>query len=427
MTDKIREIDQQSFDEEAGSAKRAIVDFYSTECPPCEALASKYDGLSALFGDDIVFLKIFRQGNRELALRLGVTSSPTLLFYEDGKEAGGRLSGGIRRSQILDRIAKMIRPERFQALMSEVKPVTTECDVAILGGGPAGLAAGIYLAQAKLATIVVDTSLPGGYVATTHTVSNYPGFSEPLGGYALSHNFVEQAKRCGVSMRPAADVSDVDYGNKTFTVNGYETIRAKRLVLATGSSPRPLGLPGEKEYRGNGISYCSTCDAKYYEGKDVVVIGGGNSAVEESLFIAKYAASITVVHQFAALQANKLAQEKAFANGKIRFLFEHEPREFARRAPMDMEVTVENLKTGERSGIKTNGVFVFVGFVPNIPGNDGIMEKDRFGYIVTDEEMRTNLDGVYAIGDIRSKSYRQITTAVADGTIAAISISKDLN
>jgi thioredoxin reductase (NADPH) len=427
MTDKIREIDQQVFDEEILRPGCVIMDFYSTECPPCEALASKFDGLSEVFGDDIGFYKIFRQENRDLATRLGVTSSPTLFFYENGKEIGGRLSGGIRRRQIEERISTMIPPDRFRELMKGVKPVVTECDVLVLGGGPAGLAAGIYLSQAKLSTIVVDASLPGGYVATTHSVSNYPGFPDPLDGYALSHGFVEHAKHSGVSMRPAVDVSEVDFRNRTLLVDGHETIRAKKLVLATGSSPKPLGLPGEKEYRGNGISYCATCDAKYYEGKEVVVIGGGNSAIEESLFIARYASRITIVHQFPGLQANKLAQEKAFANPKINFLFEHEPREFVRHEAMDMEVVVENLKTKELSRLETNGVFVFAGFVPNIPGEDGSFAKDRFGYLVTDDEMRTNLKDVYAIGDLRSKSYRQITTAVSDGTIAAISISKELN
>jgi thioredoxin reductase (NADPH) len=426
MTENIREISAQSFEKEIGGTKPAILDFFSTECPPCEALASKYDALSRVYGNDISFLKIFRQENRELATKLGVTSSPTLLFYTNGKESLPRLSGGIRRSEIAEHISKMIPARRYIELSSSISKTETECDVLILGGGPAGLAAAIYLAQARLSVIVSDTSLPGGYVATTHLVSNYPGFADPPGGYMLSHAFVEQAKKAGAGMRPAVDISDIDFDKKTVRVDGIETITAKKIIVAAGSSPKPLGLPGEKEYRGNGISYCATCDAKYFDGKDVIVIGGGNSAIEESLFIARYAKSITIIHQFAELQANKLAQERAFSDGKISFLFEHEPREFIKHGHMDMEVEAENLATNLRIRLRTNGIFIFAGFIPNIPRNTQQFVTDQYGYILTDEDMRTNIPDVYAIGDIRSKKYRQITTAVSDGTIAAIAISKEL-
>ncbi len=236
----------------------------------------------------------------------------------------------------------------------------------------------------------------------------------------------EQAKKAGVTLRAAAEISLVDLVKKEVVLDGFETIRARTIVVATGSSPRPLGIPGENEYRGRGISYCATCDAKYYEGKDVIVIGGGNSAVEESLFIARFARTVTIVHQFAQLQANKEAQKQALANDRIRFLLEHEPRAFIKHGDMDMEVEVENLKTGQRSGIRAHGVFVFVGFNPNVSAFKDALEYDAWGYVKTDEQMRTNVPGIYAAGDVRSKPYRQITTATADGTVAAISISKEL-
>ncbi len=426
MSGKIKEIDASQFESEVLKADRAVVDFYSTECPPCEALASKYEGLSELYGDDIKFIKIFRQGNRELAEHLGVTGSPTVLFYRGGKPVGERLTGGVKRASLMKNLDELLSPERAKELRSGIRQKRTDCDVLILGGGPAGLTAGIYLAQARLDTVIVDTALPGGYVATTHQVSNYPGFVEPIAGYMLAHTMSEQAKKAGVKFRSAVDVSDIDFEKKEILIDGVERIRGKKIVIATGSTPRPLGLKGEKEYRGNGISYCSTCDAKYFSDRDVVVIGGGNSAIEESLFIAKFAKTITVVHQFAELQANKLAQEKAFAEKKIRFLFEHEPREFIRHGSMDMEVVVEELRTGNRKSLRTNGVFIFVGFVPNIGEFKEAFTLDKWGYIVTDDEMRTNIKDVYAVGDVRTKSYRQITTAIADGTIAAISIAKEL-
>lgn len=423
MTGKITEIDQEQFDEIVGENKRVVVDFYSTECPPCEALASKYDGLSTIYGDDITFVKVFRQGNKALAGKLGVTSSPTLLFYEDGRLKDVRLSGGVKRSAIAQQLDGMLDADTARELKNRNKPVDTTCDVMILGGGPAGLTAGIYLAQAKVHTIVVDTALPGGYVASTHTVSNYPGFIEPQNGYMLSHFISEQAKHNGVDFRSAVDVSEIDLEKKELLVDGYERIHAKKIILATGTRPRALGIPGEIEYRGQGISYCATCDGKYFEGKDIVVIGGGNSAVEESIFLAKFANKITMVHQFDKLQANKLAQEKLASLDNVEFLFSHEPREFVKNAHMYMSVEVEDLKTGERKKLETNGVFIFAGFEPNLGMVREGFAKDKYGFITTGENMETDIEGVYAIGDLRSKSYRQITTAVADGTIAAIDIT----
>lgn len=426
MAGKIKEIQATQYEKEVLQADKAVVDFYSTECPPCEALASKYEDLSNLYGDDIRFFKIFRQENRELAESLEVSGSPTVLFYNKGEVAGDKLTGGIKRAEIAANLDALLPADRAKKIAESIKPVQTETQVIIMGGGPAGLTAGLYLAQAHIDTILIDTALPGGYVSTTHQVSNYPGFIEPQPGYMLAHYMSEQAKQAGIKLRAAADVTSVDLGQKEVVIDGFETIKAQKIIIATGSSPKPLGVEGEVEHRGNGISYCATCDAKYYEDKEVIVVGGGNSAIEEALFIAKFAKNLTVVHQFAELQANREAQKKAFAEKKISFLFEHEPRAFKRHGNMDMEVVVEELKTGSRKGLRANGVFVFVGFIPNLSQFNGRLKLDQWGYVDTDEEMRTNIPDVYAVGDVRTKAYRQITTAVADGTIAAISISKEL-
>ncbi|MBI9101458.1 MAG: FAD-dependent oxidoreductase [Spirochaetales bacterium] len=426
MAGKIKEIKAEEYQTEVLNKELAVVDFYSTECPPCEALASKYEALSQIYGDDIHFIKIFRQGSRELAEKLDVTGSPTLLFYKNGELTGDKLSGGVLRSDIMRNLDELVGSVKAAELHKKIKPVETETDVVILGGGPAGLTAGIYLAQAHLKTIIVDPALPGGYVATTHMVSNYPGFIDPQPGFMLSHFMGEQAKANGVEFRAAVEVNNVDLDCKCVKVDGFETIKARKIIVATGSKPRPLGVPGEVEYRGNGISYCATCDAKYFDNKEVIVIGGGNSAIEEALFIAKFASKITIVHQFDHLQANKEAQEKVFNNPKINILFEHEPREFKKNGTMDMSVMVEELKTGKKKELKTNGIFVFVGFIPNIETFGDKLKVDQWGYIETDLEMRTNLDGIYAAGDVVSKRYRQITTAVSDGTIAAIAAGKEL-
>ena len=426
MTKFIKEITAEEYQREVLEAPRAIVDFYSTECPPCEALASKYDALSEIYGQFIPFIKIFRQGNRELATNLDVTGSPTVLFYKEGKLVGDKLTGGVKRSDLMRNIEALLTPSEIEAARKKIVPVETKTDVLILGGGPAGLTAGIYLAQAHVKTILVDTALPGGYVATTHQVSNYPGFIEAQQGFMLSHYMSEQAKANGVEFRAAVEVNSVDLEGRTVTIDGVETIQAKRVVIATGSRPRPLGLPGENEYRGNGISYCATCDAKYFEGKEVVVIGGGNSAVEETLFIAKFAKKITMVHQFDHFQANKVAQQELKKLANVEVLFEHEPREFKKYGTMDMGVVVEDLKTKERKELRTHGIFVFVGFLPNIEMFKEGLELDQWGYLMTNGDMETNIKGVYAVGDVKTKQYRQITTAVADGTIAAIAISKGL-
>ncbi len=421
----MQEITSKEYNDVINSGGPVVVDFYSTECPPCEALAPKLESLENLFSDDIRFVKIFRQGNRDLSEALGVKSSPTLLFYEGGKEVCQRIAGGIKRSDIIREIGHLIGRVKVEKKLSGMEPVFTETDVAILGAGPGGLTAGLYLCQAKINTTLIDVALPGGYMATTHMISNYPGFIEPQPGFMLSHNMSEQTKRCGTIYKVAVDVTKVDLVKKEIVIDDYETIKAKKIVIATGTTPRKLNIPGEQEFMGKGISYCATCDAKYFEGKEVVIIGGGNSAIEESAFISKFASGITIVHQFDTLQANKMAQEKAFSNPAISFMFEHEPRSFSSRGDK-MEVEVEDLKTGNRKTLVTDGVFVFIGLRANLSVFNDELELDQWGYVKVNEDMQTSIKGVYSVGDINSKKYRQITTAVADGTIAAIAITKEI-
>ncbi|MBI5486362.1 MAG: FAD-dependent oxidoreductase [Deltaproteobacteria bacterium] len=427
MTERTLQIEADRFSETVLCSDRpVVVDFFSTECPPCEALAAKFEPLAETYGADVRFVKIFRQGNRALAERLGVTSSPTLLFYRDGLPVGDRLTGAVKRADLERNLQALLAPERAVELAGRVARKSTDCDVLIVGAGPAGLTAGIYAAQARLRTIAIDRALPGGNLALTHQVSNFPGFVEPQPGYALAHAMSEQARRAGVEFRSAADLTRVDLYAREVEVDGVETIRARKIVVATGSSPRPLGVGGEREYRGRGVSYCATCDAKYYPDKHVVVIGGGNSAIEESLFIARFAARITVVHQFDKLQANRVAQEAAFANPKIEFLFRHEPREFVARGNTVGEVVVEDLRTHERKRIACDGVFVFAGMQPNLEAFGGAFELDEWGYVRVQADMRTSVPDVFAAGDVRSKPFRQMTTAVSDGTIAAMAIAREL-
>lgn len=420
------EIAAKDFKKEVLNGGKVVVDFYSSECPPCEALAPKFENLAGIYGEEIKFVKIFRQENRELAESLDITGSPTVIFYNNGELVGEKLSGGIKRSALIDNLNSLISKEKAEQIMENIKPTVSEYDTLILGGGPGGLTAGLYLCQARINTVLVDIMLPGGQVSTTHKVSNYPGFIDPQPGYMLAHYMAEQTKICGTKYKVAVDVTSLDLQNKTIVVDAFETIKAKKIIIGTGASPRYLNIPGERELKGNGISYCATCDAKYFVDKEVIIIGGGNTAIEEAEFISKFAGKITIIHQFDKLQANKEAQEKAFANPKIEFVFDTEPRAFEKNGNR-IRVATENLKTGELKTLEADGTFVFVGMRPNTDLIKDEIEKDKYGYLDANEDMMTSIDGVYAVGDVRSKKYRQITTAVADGTIAAISVTRELD
>ncbi|MDD3322892.1 MAG: FAD-dependent oxidoreductase [Paludibacter sp.] len=422
----MKEINAADFQQEVLNGGKVVLDFYSTECPPCEALAPKFEAMAELYGEKIKFLKIFRQANKELATSLGISGSPTLVFFDNGQKILDTISGGIKKAEIVERLDKMISPDEVKAIKANQKKTVSEYDVAILGGGPAGLTAGMYLGQAKIKTVLIDPALPGGYMGITHQVSNYPGFEKPQPGFMLAHYMSEQAKQTGIDFKVAVDITSVDLAKKEIVIDELETIKAKKIIIGTGTTPNTMNAPGESEYKGKGISYCATCDAKYFVDKEVTVIGGGNSAVEEAMFITKFASKVTMIHQFDKLTANQTAIEQLQANEKIVVLYEHEPRKFEKRGDK-MVATLEDLKTKEVKELVSDGVFVFIGFKSNISVlGETLPEMDKWGYIKTNEDMQTNLPDVYAIGDIISKKYRQITTAVADGTIAAITISKEL-
>jgi thioredoxin reductase (NADPH) len=245
----MKEITHKEFDQEVINGGKVVVDFYSTECPPCEALAPKFESLSELYGEEIKFVKIFRQENRDLAESLDINGSPTVIFYDNGKLVGDKLAGGIKRSELIENLNKLIPEDHVRKIKQKIHPKVSEYDVLILGGGPAGLTAGLYLCQARIKAALVDIQLPGGQISTTHKISNYPGFIEPQPGYMLAHYMSEQTKICGTKYKVAVDVAKVDLKNKEIVVDEYETIKAKKIVLATGASPRYLNVPGEREYK----------------------------------------------------------------------------------------------------------------------------------------------------------------------------------
>jgi len=398
-----------------------VVDFFSTECPPCEALHPKFEFFADLYGAEVKFYRIFRQGNKELALKLGVKGSPTLLFYKDGVEVAPRLSGAIKKSVIKQTLLSYYNlPDKTSGMERK----NYDYELVIIGGGPAGLTAALYAGRAKLKTLIIDQALPGGQVNLTHMVANYPGTGAEINGYALMEKMSNQVKTNNVDIFAASEILEIDLKNKKIIVDDDKIVNSKAIILATGAKPRELGLKGEKEFFGKGISYCATCDGKFYEGKNIYVIGGGNSAVEESIFLTQFVNKITIIHQFDVFQANKTASDELLKNPKVNVLWSCEPRAFLGDDKFE-KLEIEDLKTGERKILaEGDGIFVFVGYVPQTELFKDQIKLDKWGYVETDETLKTNIDGVFVAGDVRSKQYRQITTAVSDGTVAALNAQK---
>lgn len=301
-------------------------------------------------------------------------------------------------------------------------------DVIIIGAGPAGLAAGLYAGRARLSTLMIEKAKEGGQIVQTAEIENYPGGLEEESGPTLIDRMSTQAEKFGTE-KVIDTVISVELQGDVKTIRCQkETYRAKTVIIATGAHPVPIGCPGEKEFTGKGVSYCATCDAAFFEDFEVYVVGGGDSAVEEAMYLTKFARKVTVIHRRDELRAAKSIQEKAFANPKMDFLWNSTVKELKGEGLLQ-SMTVENVKTGERKEIKadeedgTFGVFVFIGFKPVSELFDGKVEMVN-GYIKTDDDMKTNLPGVFAAGDIRVKSLRQVVTAVSDGAIAAVQAGK---
>lgn len=296
-------------------------------------------------------------------------------------------------------------------------------DVIILGAGPAGLSAGIYASRAKLKTLILNEGTIGGQVILTHEIANYPGV-ETIQGFQLINIMKKQAKDFGCIIKANLTVKNLNLSSKIKEIetDSGEIFKSKTIILATGGKPRYLNIPGEDEFKGRGVSYCATCDGEFFTGKEVVVVGGGNSALEESVSLAKYASKITIVHQFDHFQALPYYVEMAKKNPKINFKLNSELREIEGEMSVK-KVKIEDLSTKRLSELNADGVFVFIGYVANVEGLKKLVELNSKGEIIVDPNMKTNIEGVYAAGDCIAKRYRQVTTAVADGTIAALSVS----
>lgn len=293
-------------------------------------------------------------------------------------------------------------------------------DVAIIGGGPAGLSAGIYAARANLKTVIIERGLYGGQMQNTLDIENYPGF-ENIEGPELSERLYKQALQVGVEWK-YGNVQSISLEGQPKVVKLEDgTVEARSVIIASGASPRPLGVPGEAEFTGRGVSYCATCDGALYRGAEVIVIGGGDSAIKEAILLTRFASKVTVIHRRDALRATGILQNRAFANEKITFMWDT----VVDKIEGDGRVTgvlARNVKDGSTQVVEAKGVFIYVGVDPVTDFLTGSEILDEWGYILTDEFMATAVPGVYAAGDVRAASLRQIVSAAADGAEAAMKV-----
>ncbi len=314
----------------------------------------------------------------------------------------------------------------FNLSMDSQADPNTIFDLIIIGGGPAGMTAGLYAARYKLNTLMLEKGIvSGGQLTSTEWVENYPGFPEPVLGQKLAKDMETQAKSFGLQI-VTETVNSVELTGKIKTITTeYNTWRAKTILISTGASPRRLNALGEKEYAGRGISYCATCDGPFYPDKIVAVVGGGNSAFEEAIFLAKYAREVHILNRDDQIIADKIYQNRVAENEKISLSLNTTVEEIAFGDPNDKHLVLKDQDTGELKRLSVDGVFIFIGSIPNTGlFKDQIELED--GYIVTDRYHKTNLDGVWAAGDVQSKALRQVATAVGDGACAAHGINKYL-
>lgn len=303
-------------------------------------------------------------------------------------------------------------------------------DLIIVGGGPAGLTAGLYASRGGLKTILLEKNMTGGPVMITEDIENYPGFPDGVKSHELMERMTKQAERFGLEMKVMCDVKGiVTEGNtKILTVDedGKDVLtRTAAVIIATGTHPKMLGAPGEKEFAGKGVSYCATCDGPLFKGKKVLVIGGGNAAIEESLHIANFASQVVIVHRRDELRADKVIQDRVFQNPKIEVMWSHELEQI-KGDVLVSEAVLKDVKTGDLKAVAADGVFIYIGTEPNTGFARGALELDERGFIKTNERLATSVDGIFAAGDCRANHLKQLVIAAGEGALAAVEAEKYL-
>jgi len=298
-------------------------------------------------------------------------------------------------------------------------------DLVIIGGGPAGLSAAIYGARGGLQTVVFERALVGGQIILTAEIENYPGFEEVMSGFELIAKMQQQAEKFGVMFKEEEVIEIINHADHKKILTTESSYQAKAVIIATGASPRKLGVLGEERLTGRGVSYCATCDGALYRNKTVAVIGGGDSAIEEAMFLTKFAQKVYVIHRRDQLRAIHAIQQKAFQNSKLEFFFDTIVEEICGESQVH-SLQLYHTKLRKKTELLINGVFIYVGIIPNNSLVKDFVELDPDGFIITDDDMHTLTKGFYVVGDIRQKTLRQVVTAVADGAIASFVAEKEL-
>lgn len=297
-------------------------------------------------------------------------------------------------------------------------------DIVIVGGGPGGLTAGLYGARARRKTVVLEKYLPGGQIANTEDVEDYPGF-EHISGADLAMKMADHAKMFGLEIESDEVIEVyVDGDDRVARCASGNLYRAKAVILSTGGSPVKLNVPGEQEYAGKGVSYCAICDGAFFRDQVIAVVGGGNAAVEEAVFLTKFGSKVYIIHRRDKLRAHKIIQQRAFDNPKIEVIWDTVVDSINGNDKQVTDLSLRNVKSGEKSTLEVGAVFIFIGFRPNSDITRQALRKDQGGYIITNEKMETSIKGIYACGDVRAQLVRQITNAVGDGTTAAVAAEK---
>ncbi len=291
-------------------------------------------------------------------------------------------------------------------------------DVIIIGAGPAGMTAAVYTSRANLSTLMIERGVPGGQMANTEEVENYPGYDHILGP-DLSNKMFEHAKKFGAEYAYGDIKEVVEEGDYKIVRAGSKEYKAYSVIISTGAEYKKIGVPGEKELGGRGVSYCAVCDGAFFKGKELVVVGGGDSAVEEGVYLTRFASKVTIVHRRDELRAQKILQQRAFDNEKVDFIWNHTVKEINEKDGKVGSVTLVHTETGEEQEFKADGVFIYVGMLPLSKPFIQLGITNENGYIETNERMETKVEGIFAAGDVREKSLRQIVTATGDGSIAA--------
>jgi thioredoxin reductase (NADPH) len=294
----------------------------------------------------------------------------------------------------------------------------------IIGGGPAGLTAGLYLVRAGIDALLLEKALPGGTPLNTDRIENYPGFPEGISGRELMDRNVKHAKAFGLQIKEFANVESLSLEGERFIIKTSAGLfESLGVIVAAGTESMKMNIPGERELAGRGISYCATCDGLFFRNLDVAVIGGGDSAIEEALSLANIVRKVYIIHRRDALRAQKILQERAFKNDKIEFLWNKRPVEVVGKDQVEA-IVVEDTQNGQKTRVEISGVFIYIGLVPNTTFLGDLVQKDSAGFIITDENLATKTEGLFIAGDVRRKTLRQITTAVGDGALAAVNLEK---